>query len=201
MDKVPSIARSALMPFLAMITLVGFGGGGVFLIERVQDRALADVLVVSMAPGAQLLWGALVGVGMGVLAWLLVRSRWMREVRLRYAGPIGPWVQEWHVRWAVSICAGVGEELFFRGALQHWLGIPVTALVFVAIHGYLDPRNIRIATYGLLLTGGMLLFGFLARDHGLYLTMVAHTLFDVILLDRLAVTYRREFLGPQAPDP
>jgi membrane protease YdiL (CAAX protease family) len=83
----------------------------------------------------------------------------------------------------------VGEELFFRGAVQWWLGIPFTAVVFVAIHGYLDPRDRRIMAYGTLMTLGMMLLGWMAERYGLVGPMLAHTLIDVILLERLHGTW------------
>jgi len=103
------------------------------------------------------------------------------------------------MRIAISICAGVGEELFFRGALQPWLGIPVTAVVFVAIHGYLDPRDKRLFLYGTLLTLCMMVLGWMAEVQGLVGPMVAHTLIDILLLERLHGTYVRLTAADQAP--
>lgn len=95
-------------------------------------------------------------------------------------------------QWLVSVCAGVGEELFFRGAIQHWLGTLLTAVVFVALHGYLDPRDGRILRYGLYMTGAMAIIGWWAERHGLIAPIIAHTLIDVVLIARLLRHWRSQ---------
>ena len=46
----------------------------------------------------------------------------------------------------ISFCAGFGEEILFRTGMQHYLGILITSIVFVAIHGYLNPLNWKLST-------------------------------------------------------
>jgi membrane protease YdiL (CAAX protease family) len=116
----------------------------------------------------------------------------MAPTRLRYARLIGPWMGHRTDRVLISICAGVGEELFFRGALQHWLGIPLTAVVFVALHGYLDPRDRRTMAYGLFMTVAMMGLGWMAQRFGLLAPMLAHAWIDVVLLERLHAWWRAE---------
>jgi uncharacterized protein len=41
----------------------------------------------------------------------------------------------------VSFFAGVGEELLFRGAIQPLIGIWLTSVIFIAIHGYISFRS------------------------------------------------------------
>lgn len=175
--------------WLGLATLVLFGGGGIALITGVQRRALGEVLVQEVGVPLQVAYGLVVGVAIGMLAWMLIRAPGFTPLRERYALLIGPHVQQRSMRIAISICAGVGEELFFRGALQPWLGIPVTAVLFVAIHGYLDPRDKRLFIYGAVLTLGMMVLGWMADVQGLVGPMVAHTLIDIILLERLHTTY------------
>lgn len=175
---------------LGGITLVFFGGGGVLLMEAVQGRSVQDALH-GQGLLFQVVSGVLVGLGIGAGAWAIIRTPWQGPVRERYARLIGPYIASPWARWGVSLCAGVGEELFFRGALQHWLGIPLTAVIFVAIHGYLDPRDRRLLTYGVALTAGMAGLGWMAREHGLLGPIIAHTLIDVVLLERLYMTWRR----------
>lgn len=175
---------------LGGVTVLLFGGGGVLLMEVVQQRSLLDALQ-GQSLLSQVVSGVLVGLGIGAGAWAIIRTPWQGPVRERYARLIGPYIVSPWARWGVSLCAGVGEELFFRGALQHWLGIPLTAVIFVAIHGYLDPRDRRLFTYGAALTAGMLVLGWMAREQGLLGPIIAHTLIDVVLLERLHTTWRR----------
>jgi membrane protease YdiL (CAAX protease family) len=186
-----SLRKVPVIVWLGLATLVLFGGGGIALITGVQQRALEEVLVHGMGAPSQVLYGLLVGAAIGFMAWAIIRAPGFTPLRERYAMLIGLHVQQRSMRIAISICAGVGEELFFRGALQPWLGIPVTAVVFVAIHGYLDPRDKRLFIYGAALTLGMMVLGWMADVQGLVGPMVAHTLIDIILLERLHTTYHQ----------
>lgn len=174
---------------MALATILAFGGGGVLLVELVQDRSAWDIIVGNAPIWQQLLTGLVVGTVIGGTAWAMVRTFWMTPLRERYAVFIGPMVTRLDQRLLISICAGVGEELFFRGAVQWWLGIPLTAVVFVAIHGYLDPRDLRILAYGAIMTLGMVLLGWMAETFGLLGPMIAHTVIDIILLERLHGTW------------
>ncbi|MBK8497464.1 MAG: CPBP family intramembrane metalloprotease [Flavobacteriales bacterium] len=183
-------SRVPLVIGLALFTLVA-GGGGIWLMVGAQQRSLRDALV-----GTAPLWQhALVGITTGVLialgAWWIIARPYMAEVRSKYATLIGPLLPSRWAQWFVSICAGAGEELLFRGALQQWLGIPLTALVFVALHGYLDPRDRRISSYGLYLTATMMGLGYMADHMGLMGPIIAHTIIDIVLLRRLALDWKR----------
>ena len=52
----------------------------------------------------------------------------------------------WHCLF-LSLCAGVGEEILFRSGIQYFIGPIITSILFVAIHGYLNPFNWRISLY------------------------------------------------------
>lgn len=81
----------------------------------------------------------------------------------------------------LSACAGIGEEWLFRGALQHSFGIWLTAFAFVALHGYLDPRDWRITLYGFLMVVIVAGMGYLYNYSGLIAAMVSHALIDVAI--------------------
>lgn len=176
---------------LGGLTLLVFGAGGVLLITVVQGRDLGVVLLGDGPWWHGVAWGVLAGVLIGLLARALVRSRLMRDLDERFARRIGGRVQRWEDRLFLSVCAGVGEELFFRGALQYWSGIVATAVLFVGIHGYLDPRDRRMLAYGAFLTLAMCGIGWLAAREGLLGPIVAHTLIDLILFGQLVRTYHR----------
>jgi membrane protease YdiL (CAAX protease family) len=176
---------------LGGLTLLVFGAGGALLITVVQERDLAQVLPGTGPWWRGVAWGLVSGALIGLLARTLVRSPWMRDLDERFARRIGGRVLRWQDRLFLSVCAGVGEELFFRGALQHWLGIVPTAVLFVGIHGYLDPRDRRMLAYGAFLTLAMCGIGVLAREEGLLGPMVAHTVIDLVLFAQLVRTHRR----------
>lgn len=191
-DEVP-VQRPRLkrtVQVLAWATLLLFGGGGWLLMQWVQGRDPWPLIVGPRTVLFQTVAGLAVGTAMGLLALWLVRRRFMGPVLHRYSALIGPLMTRRSDRLFVSFCAGVGEELFFRGALQHWLGIPVTAILFVAIHGYLDPRNWRISIYGVVMTALMLVLGWMADHWGLLAPMAAHAMIDVVLLEGLHRAWR-----------
>ncbi|MDQ3536108.1 MAG: CPBP family intramembrane metalloprotease, partial [Bacteroidota bacterium] len=92
----------------------------------------------------------------------------------------------------VSLCAGIGEEIFFRAALQPIIGIWPTAIIFVILHCYINPRNWRISIYGFFMIIIMLGIGYLYETVGLISVMVAHTVIDIILFYML-MNKRKEF--------
>lgn len=155
------------------------------LMHHVQGRSLDATLFIPLGMGWGLAAGVAYGAVVGAVALGWLHLPFMHEVRERYALRLRPLLPGKLGRWWLSACAGVGEELFFRGALQHWLGIPWTAVLFVAIHGYLDPRDLRLSSYGALMTLAMVGMGALADGMGLLPAMVAHAVVDVILLDQL----------------
>ena len=152
---------------MALGTILLFGGGGLLLMQYVQGRDTWALLAGPQSWSVQLPAGTLIGAAMGFFAWWLVKRPFMEPVLDQYALRIGPLLARRSDRILISLCAGVGEELFFRGAIQHWLGVVLTAVIFVAIHGYLDPRNWRISLYGSVMTVLMMGLGWMATHLGL----------------------------------
>lgn len=82
----------------------------------------------------------------------------------------------------LSFCAGFGEEVFFRGAVQPYLGIWLTAIFFVAIHGYFSYKNIPLNVFGIGLTLFIALIGWSAKEFSLWHAIAAHFSYDLVLL-------------------
>lgn len=178
------------MLLLALSTLFGMGGLGAWLVLVVQERSFAEVLLGEGPPWLQVAIGLGGGALMARLAQGIIASKALATTRDRYAELVGPLLAAPWSQVLVALSAGAGEELLFRGALQHWLGVSATAILFVALHGYLDPRNRPLSLYGLFLTGCMLLFGYYARCCGLLAPMIAHALFDLLLIRALVRHWR-----------
>jgi uncharacterized protein len=80
----------------------------------------------------------------------------------------------------VSVFSGVGEEAFFRGALQPVLGIMVTSILFGVLHVGPDRRYL---VWTLWAVGAGFLFGFLYEwTGGLLAPMTAHVLHNAATL-------------------
>ncbi len=82
----------------------------------------------------------------------------------------------------LSVCAGVGEEIFFRGALQPLFGILITAIVFVAIHGYYSVKDMRVNIFALCLTGFIILLGWASKEISIWHAIAGHFSYDLVLL-------------------
>ena len=81
----------------------------------------------------------------------------------------------------ISLLAGVGEELLFRGFIQQFVGIWWTAIIFLLPH-LSFPLMLKQTLDRILLTifylvAGLLL-GLLAREVGLIAAIMAHTIYD-----------------------
>ncbi len=81
----------------------------------------------------------------------------------------------------LSLCAGIGEEFLFRSGVQFYLGVPLTSIIFVAIHGYLNPINWRMSLYGLIVLPFILLIGYGLNEFGIWFCIAAHFAYDLIL--------------------
>lgn len=174
--------KKTILMRLALATLIGMP-----LIAIVADHFSETVNLQLALTGdgkflEQLAVGALAGLAIAVGAHYLIASPLLNSVNNSYARMLGRFRLSLSEIVLISLCAGVGEEMLFRGAVQTFLGIPITSVLFVAIHGYLNPRDWRLSVYGVFMTVGIALLGYLAETRGLLSAMVGHTLIDVYLL-------------------
>lgn len=82
---------------------------------------------------------------------------------------------------ALSFCAGFGEEILFRSGIQHWLGVWITSILFIAIHGYFNPKNWKMSLYGFLILPFILSLGFWLEPMGIWFCIAAHFAYDLML--------------------
>ncbi|MBN2303181.1 MAG: CPBP family intramembrane metalloprotease [Anaerolineae bacterium] len=133
--------------------------------------------------------GALVGLGFGLGAWrlldwvpslkrieeLVVTTVDMSMLRYRHAVYVG-------------LLAGIPEEILFRGAIQPTLGLVLTSALFGALHA------ITWVYFVYAMIAGMVL-GVLAQwRSGLWASVAAHTVIDVVMLALLIRSWRRRGL-------
>lgn len=176
------LQRDNTVILLGIFTLIIFGSTGVFIIEKVHEKEFHSLLLYGWDIYIQLLTGLLCGlISSGFALFIITRKFFARE-KLYY----GTLVSQLNLNNLkiifISLCAGVGEEIFFRAAIQPMLGIWLTSLIFVALHGYLNPFNWRISLYGIVMIFIIAGFGYLFEFAGLITVMTAHTTFDIVLL-------------------
>lgn len=171
---------------LATLTLVGFPIIGWLINWLAGGPPFRELFFIEAPLYVQLSIGAVTGAVTGGFAWMIIRSKPMASVRKKYAGIISQFNLSPLQIIYISLCAGIGEEILFRGVIQPHLGIWYTAILFVAIHGYLNPFDRKLFIYGVYMTLVIGLIGYFAKSLGLYSAMAAHTVIDVILLHQMS---------------
>jgi membrane protease YdiL (CAAX protease family) len=192
---------------LAFLTIVIFGGGGLAVIYFFHSDSYdqiffpkADVYSPLQSVFFQAATGISYGLVSAVFLWWIVKRDFMKDTREFFTNLIGGLGLKGYDIVIISFCAGVGEELFFRGAIQPWLGIWITSIVFVAIHGYLSPSNKPLTVYGLCMVLVIAGMGYLARYAGLFSAMIAHTIIDIYLFAKLRQNVRYTSEVPENED-
>jgi membrane protease YdiL (CAAX protease family) len=151
------VASGGLAPLWAqnvgfvLLALLGVGlgvrGGGVLerlgLTARIDWRWWLGATLASLASAVATDW-----------VWGIVSPESLAEVDRISEALFGPFV-EYGLLGALTIglAAGIGEEILFRGAAQPRLGLPLTALLFSAIHTQytVSPALVHIFVIGMLL--------------------------------------------------
>lgn len=169
---------------LGLITLFGFGGLGVVLVEVVQAQSVLDMLLGETAAGVQLVRGGLFGLVAAACILWLIEMPFLQEPKRYFKDLLKEAGLKWPDLVFLSLAAGVGEELLFRAGVQPYAGVWLTALVFVAVHGYLNPFNWRMSIYGVLMVVVSAGLGYLFVYAGLIAAMVAHFVIDLVLFFR-----------------
>jgi membrane protease YdiL (CAAX protease family) len=149
--------------------------------------------------GAPLIYQVAFGLGLGGVYWAAsqigyrfvaskeaTRSTIESYCRLDLSG--------WNPLW-ISIAAGFGEELLFRGALQPLLGVPFASVLFVIAHARAYrfstlKARVLVQSLGIFFIG--LAFGYIALYAGLITAMITHTLVDFVGLRLIRSVVSRE---------
>lgn len=171
---------------LGLATLIFFGIFSYLIIEFVREESFSEVIFRGINIPLQLIIGAAYGCLVSFLAILITFSRFFETELDFYTRKVSPFNLDRLQIVFLSLCAGIGEELFFRAAVQPVLGVWVTSVIFVAIHGYLNPYNWRISIYGIFMVISMSGLGFLFDKTGFFTAMAAHTVIDIVLLYKLS---------------
>lgn len=166
-----------------LVTLFGIGGLGAFLMYFFHPELFSELITVTASDFfRQFLTGSLFALVASIILLLLLRLKMLDATRYFFADLMRQFKLNNIQIVLLSFCAGVGEELLFRGAIQPWLGIWLTAIIFIALHGYLNPKDKPLFIYGtvlLIISAG---FGYLMQISGLYAAMTAHFWIDVVLM-------------------
>ena len=171
---------------LAALTFLLFGGGGLLLTTHVRTVSLMDFLWGIAPLWRQVLAGLTFGLICARGSWEIVQLPFMKHSHRLFAGIIAPMRLNMLEILFISVCAGIGEELLFRGGLQPLLGIWPTSILFVLLHGYLNPFNLPLSVYGVYMILVIGVMGLLTEHMGIITAITAHVVVDVYLLYQLS---------------
>jgi len=178
------ISKKSIL-WMAVGTIVVFGGLGLLIISFVRPAGIVDFLQGSARLWVQITIGLVVGFVTAKGAWQIVELPLLKDTKQFFSGLIRPLKLNMLEIVFISICAGIGEELFFRGAIQPILGVWFTSILFVLLHGYLNPFKLYLSMYGAYMVLVIGVLGLLTDHFGIITAMVAHTVIDVVLLKEL----------------
>ncbi len=139
----------------------------------------AGAVRAAISAGLGLALGLLVvGLSRALLAW----TAWGRGLFAWFAGVLGP-LSAGEVA-VLAASSAVGEELFFRGAMQPALGLLATSGIFAALH---LPQRLRYLPWTASAAALGLAFGLLAQRTGdLGGAIVAHAVINGLNLYQVA---------------
>jgi uncharacterized protein len=174
---------------LGLFTIIVFPLAAFIINYIFSSESFWDIFISKQGILYETLLGLSIGILAGILAWVIIKLQILQPVREKYQGVIGSLKMNIGTIILVSICAGVGEEILFRGVLQSYFGVWITAVCFVAIHGYLNPLDWRISLYGCYMALAIVVIGYLHQYYGLTSAMLAHTMIDIVLFVKLTTEY------------
>jgi hypothetical protein len=176
--------------YLSWLTLFGMSAFGALLIIYVQKADLQQVLTGGKRHYLQVVMGLFFGSLTALLAVVLINGRRFRTVRHFFQDLIHDINPTLVNIVFYSLCAGVGEEILFRAGIQPLIGIWPAAIIFVMLHGYINPSNLNLTIYGCFLVIICAGFGYLFKFFGLVSSMVAHFVYDVAMFSVLKYSVR-----------
>lgn len=175
--------KRLLLAALGTLLLFPLAGWGILAIFR--DHSLAIMFRSAASVWIQIPTGIALGFALGFGAQYVVSRPFLGGVEKKYSIIIANLkLKHWHIIF-ISLCAGFGEELLFRGAIQPLIGLWITAIVFVAIHGYLDPRDWKMTIYGIYMTLAIAALGYYTDYVGIIGASLAHAGIDYVLFKHL----------------
>lgn len=179
---------------MGWITLLVFPIPAFLGLHFLESWSLFDFLQFSSVKSIPIGYGIEIGIIYAFLAILVMRARIFEEAPLK----VDELVQSMNLNYMdalfLSICAGVGEELLFRVGVQFYLGPFLTSIVFVAIHGYLNPFNWRMSLYGLIVLPFSFLLGYGYEHFGLWFSISAHFAYDSVLFILFIASTKKSML-------
>ncbi|NQY66403.1 MAG: CPBP family intramembrane metalloprotease [Flavobacteriales bacterium] len=170
---------------LGIVTLIVFPLLGWPLLYFFQEKDITSIFNSDSPWFLELGIGLSYGLVTSIVAWQIIQINYLNDVRTFFSNLIQQFNLSIPEILFISFCAGFGEEILFRAEVQPLLGIWLTSIIFIAIHGYLNPKNKPLCVYGIYTCFVIAGIGYLYQSYGLISAIAAHFMIDVILLYQL----------------
>jgi hypothetical protein len=169
------------MIFFGWATLLLFPIPGYLIVYFNEDTSLLEFIDIASYSILNLFYGLELGVVYGFISYLFIRAPFFEKLPNRIDHLVKKMELKVHHGIFLSLCAAIGEELLFRAGIQSLLGPFITAILFLGLHGYLNPFNLRFSVYGLIVLPFILLISYGLAPFGLLFCIGAHFSYDAIL--------------------
>lgn len=177
-SSLPDLTTASILSGIVWVAL------GAVLIYFFHDQNITELFQDGQSVVLQLFWGVLFGIIFGLAGWAMFKKPQLKKVLDDYA--IIKMVRELNLSrfqiFHISLVAGITEEFLFRAAIQPIIGIWLTSLLFIGIHGYIKlqtPAHLFFTLFTFLLS---MMLGYLFIYSGIIAAMAAHAVYDVIVL-------------------
>lgn len=173
-----------MLTYLSVFTLFGFSALAYFILSFSESFSY-DQIFTSSKPLLDIVFGLIGGSILAGIGWLILQLPMLKTVGDFFKIIFNQLTLTTPDILFYSFCAGVGEEILFRGAIQPFLGIWVTAILFVLLHGYISLKDKPKSLYGLYLILVAASFGYAYEYGSIYMAMSAHFMYDLVMFSYL----------------
>lgn len=166
---------------MGWLTLLVFPIPAFIVLYFFEDYTISQFFDLENLSFSSISLGLLIGTFYAIVASKILSFRVFEEVPLKIDDFVRDLKLSTFTSLFLSICAGVGEELLFRMGVQYYLGPLITAILFVAVHGYIHPLNWKKSLYGFVVLPLSLILCYGFEIFGLWFSIAVHFTYDAIL--------------------
>ena len=181
------ILRKRSLYLLGLITLIVFPIPTFVVLYYFYNIQPLEILQFESFQIIPVGFGLQLGFIYGILALLLMKSGIFDDLPVNIKQVVQRMRLSFLDALMLSLCAGIGEELLFRSGVQFFLDPVTTSIIFIAIHGYLNPLNWRMSIYGLIILPFVLLISYGFEYFGLWFAIAAHFMYDFVLFRSISL--------------
>jgi membrane protease YdiL (CAAX protease family) len=153
-----------------------------FAVFMFQKKPFLQIFVSNINPVFQLLTGCASGLLITFPLVYIYKSGFFSDVMDIFTDLISGFGLNIVDFILISVTAGVCEEILFRATLQPMLGIWLSSFIFILLHGYFNPKNLKILLFGVIMFVISVLIGSVYKWLGLFAAIGFHFAYDFRVL-------------------